>query len=74
MKKADSFNAVHFASAIKLAFFVASDDPVEAERVATRQRVERQLTRLAVYRFAGRWAGTPSSIPRRLMSSSTSGQ
>jgi len=40
VKEADSFNAVHFASAIKLDFFVAGDDPFEAERLAHRQRVE----------------------------------
>lgn len=34
-----SFNAVHFASAIKVDFFVAGDDPFEAERLARRQRV-----------------------------------
>ena len=37
---AASFNAVHFASAIKVDFFVAGDDPFEAERLAKRQRVE----------------------------------
>lgn len=40
VKNADSFNAVHFASAIKLACFVAGDNPFEAEQLATRQRVE----------------------------------
>jgi hypothetical protein len=35
-----SFNAVHFASAIKVDFFVAGDDPFEAERLRTRQRIE----------------------------------
>ena len=35
-----SFNAVHFASAIKVDFFVAGDDPFEAARLANRQRVE----------------------------------
>ena len=35
-----SFNAVHFASAIKVDFFVAGDDPFEAERLANRQRIE----------------------------------
>lgn len=35
-----SFNAVHFASAIKVDFFVAGDDPFEAERLAKRQKVE----------------------------------
>lgn len=35
-----SFNAVHFASAIKVDFFVAGDDPFEAERLQTRQRIE----------------------------------
>ena len=36
----ESFNAVHFASAIKVDFFVAGDDPFEAERLRSRQRVE----------------------------------
>lgn len=35
-----SFNAVHFASAIKVDFFVAGDDAFEAERLRRRQRVE----------------------------------
>jgi hypothetical protein len=35
-----SFNAIHFASAIKVDFFVAGDDPFEAERLANRQRIE----------------------------------
>ena len=35
-----SFNAVHFASAIKIDFFVASDDPFEAERLQRRERIE----------------------------------
>ena len=35
-----SFNAVHFASAIKVDFFVAGDDPFEAERLQSRQRIE----------------------------------
>ena len=35
-----SFNAIHFASAIKVDFFVAGDDPFEADRLANRQRVE----------------------------------
>jgi hypothetical protein len=34
-----SFNAVHFASAIKVAFFVAGGDPFEAERLRSRQRI-----------------------------------
>jgi hypothetical protein len=34
-----SFNAVHFASAIKVDFFVAGDDPFEAERLRSRQRI-----------------------------------
>ena len=29
----ESFNAIHFASAIKVDFFIASDDPFEAERL-----------------------------------------
>lgn len=37
---AASFNAIHFASAIKVDFFVAGDDPFEAERLANHQRVE----------------------------------
>ena len=36
---AASFNAVHFASAIKVDFFIAGDDPFDAERLANRQRV-----------------------------------
>ena len=40
VKEATSFNAVHFASAIKVDFFIAGDDPFEAERLAHRQRVE----------------------------------
>jgi len=36
----ESFNAVHFASAIKVDFFVAGDDPFEAERLRSRQRIE----------------------------------
>ena len=36
---AESFNAVHFASAIKVDFFVAGDDPFEAERLQARERV-----------------------------------
>lgn len=35
-----SFNAVHFASAIKVDFFVAGDDAFEAERLRRRLRVE----------------------------------
>ena len=35
-----SFNAVHFASAIKVDFFVAGNDPFEAERLRSRQRIE----------------------------------
>lgn len=35
-----SFNAVHFTSAIKVDFFVAGDDPFEAERLRSRQRIE----------------------------------
>jgi len=34
-----SFNAVHFESAIKADFFVAGDDPFEAERLTSRQRI-----------------------------------
>jgi hypothetical protein len=34
-----SFNAVHFASAIKVDFFVAGSDPFEAERLRRRQRI-----------------------------------
>ena len=36
----ESFNAVHFASAIKVDFFVAGDDPFEEERLRSRQRIE----------------------------------
>jgi hypothetical protein len=35
----ESFNAVHFTSAIKVDFFVAGDDPFEAERLQRRQRI-----------------------------------
>ena len=35
-----SFNAIHFASAIKVDFFIAGNDPFEAERLANRQQVE----------------------------------
>jgi len=35
-----SFNAVHVAGAIKVDCFVAGRDPFEAERLATRQRIE----------------------------------
>ena len=38
--ESSSFNAVHFASAIKVDFFVAGDDAFEAERLTHRQRVE----------------------------------
>ena len=38
VKSGESFNAVHFASAIKVDFFVAGDDPFEAERLRSRQR------------------------------------
>lgn len=34
------FNAVHYLSALKVDFFVAGDDPFEAERLARRQRVD----------------------------------
>ena len=37
---ASSFNAVHFDSSIKADFFVAGDNPFEAERLAQRQRVD----------------------------------
>lgn len=40
VKSAGSFNAVHLASAIKVDFFVAGDDPFEVERLASRLRVE----------------------------------
>lgn len=40
VKASSSFNAVHFGSATKVDFFVAGDDPFEAERLAQRQRVE----------------------------------
>jgi len=40
VKAAASFNAIHFASAIKVDFFVAGDDPFEAERLAHCQRVD----------------------------------
>ena len=35
-----SFNAIHFASSTKVDFFVAGDDAFEAERLASRQKVE----------------------------------
>ena len=37
---ASSFNAVHYMTALKVDFFVAGDDPFEAERLAHRQRIE----------------------------------
>ncbi|HEX6051854.1 MAG TPA: hypothetical protein VFZ21_21445 [Gemmatimonadaceae bacterium] len=40
VRSGESFNAVHFGSAIKVAFFVAGDDPFEAERLRSRQRIE----------------------------------
>jgi hypothetical protein len=40
VKAAESFNAVHFASATKADFFVAGDDAFETERLASRQRVD----------------------------------
>lgn len=40
IEAATSFNAVHIASTIKVDFFVAGDDPFEAERLAKRQPVE----------------------------------
>jgi len=40
VNESGSFNAVHFASAIKVDFFVAGDDAFEAERLAHRQCVE----------------------------------
>jgi hypothetical protein len=43
-----SFNAVHFATAIKVDFFVAGDDPFEAERLAHRQRIDTPDGRLYV--------------------------
>ena len=36
----ESFNAVHFASAIKVDLFVAGDDPFEAERLQRRERID----------------------------------
>ena len=36
----ESFNAVRYASAIKVDFFVAGNDPFEAERLRSRQRIE----------------------------------
>jgi hypothetical protein len=44
---ADSFNAVHFTSAIKVDFFVAGDDAFEAERLLQRLRVD--MPRGALY-------------------------
>lgn len=40
VQSVESFNAVHLASAIKVDFFIAGDDPFEAERLASRLRVE----------------------------------
>jgi len=40
VKSAGSFNAVHLASMIKVDFWVAGDDPFEAERLARRLTVE----------------------------------
>lgn len=34
-----SFNAIHLASAVKVDFFLAGDDPFDAERLASRERV-----------------------------------
>lgn len=48
VQSAQSFNAVHLASAIKLDFFVAGSDPFEAERLAGRIRVETPLGALWV--------------------------
>lgn len=39
-RNAGSFNAVHFTSGIKVAFFVAGDDAFETERLNQRQRVD----------------------------------
>jgi hypothetical protein len=40
VKESGTFNAIHFASAIKADFFVAGDDAFEAERLTIRLRVE----------------------------------
>jgi hypothetical protein len=40
VRSGESFNAVHFASAIKVDFFVAGNDAFEAERLRSRQRIE----------------------------------
>jgi len=40
VKDSTSFNAVHFASAVKVDFFVAGADPFEAERLSRRMPVE----------------------------------
>jgi len=40
VRTAGSFNAIHFASAIKLDLFVAGSDPFEAERLTFRQRID----------------------------------
>jgi hypothetical protein len=37
---AATFNAIHFTSAIKVDFFIAGNDPFEAERLACRQAVD----------------------------------
>ena len=40
VKESGSFNAIHYASAIKADFFVAGNDAFEAERLAHRQGVD----------------------------------
>jgi hypothetical protein len=40
VKESASFNAIHVASAVKVDFFIAGDDPFEAERLKTRQHLE----------------------------------
>ena len=40
VESSESFNAVHFASAVKVDFFVAGDDPFEAERLRQPERIE----------------------------------
>jgi hypothetical protein len=40
VRDSTSFNAVHFASAVKIDFFVAGADPFEAERLSQRMPVE----------------------------------
>ncbi len=40
VKSPSTFNAVHYLSSLKVDFFVAGDDPFEAERLVQRQRID----------------------------------